>query len=165
MPKNIKSKTSSTVITFTQADLDQAKSAVDADPTYGGEGNLIHDVFKKFPLNKDRLIVAMKVGLIDVTNSTNLSKHKSKIPISQLSDFIVGFKDLDTRIEKGDVMLIKELCQPLKGKNKINLFSFSSKYCCYHNVFVYGGDAFSIYDTVLKDHIPDYTNEVSKYGL
>jgi hypothetical protein len=162
MPKNIKSKV---LKLFTQADLDRAECAVNADPTYGEEGKLIRDAFQKFPLNNDRLIIAMKVGLIDVTNSTNLSRYKSKISISQLSDFIAGFKDLDTRIEKGDVTLIKELCQPLKGENNINLFSFFSKYCCYHNMFVYDGDAFSIYDTILKDHIPEYTNAVSKYGL
>lgn len=162
MPKRIKSKA---LKIFTQANLDRAECAVDADQTYGEEGKLIRDAFKRFPLNNDKIIIAMKVGLIDVTNSTNLSRYKSKISISELADFIVGFSDLDARIEKGDVKLIKELCQPLKEKNNINLFSFFSKYCCYQNMFIYGGDAFSIYDTVLRDHIPDYTNSISKHGL
>ena len=106
MPKNIKPKA---LKLFAQADLDRAECAVDADQTYGEEGKLIRDAFKRFPLNNDRSIIAMKVGLIDVTNSTNLSRYKSKISISELADFIEGFNDLDTRIEKGEIKLIKEI--------------------------------------------------------
>lgn len=151
--------------TFTQTDLDRAFEDVWSDTTYGEELKLIKNVFTENPLNVNRNIVAMKVGLIDITNSTNLSKYKSKISIPQLIDFIVNFVDLDKRIKEGDVSLIKELCEPIKLKYNIILFSFFSKYCCYHNMFIYNGDAFSIFDTILKDRIPDYIESVTKNKL
>ena len=43
---------------------------------YGDENILITRCLNKFPLNTDPDVVAMKISLIDITNSTNLSRHK-----------------------------------------------------------------------------------------
>lgn len=49
-----------------------------------------------------------------------------------------------------------------RSNGKINLFSFASKYCCYHNRNLYGKDDYSILDTVLKEYLPRYFDDVTK---
>lgn len=151
--------------TFTNEDLEKAAQAVDADRAYGEEARLIKACFNQYSQNTSRELVAMKIGLIDVTNSTNISRYKSKISVSELADILLGIERLDERIKKGDISLVHEIAVATKKKYDINLFSFASKYCCYHNIFIYGGDAFSIYDTVLHDNIPMYVTGVSKRQL
>ncbi len=151
--------------TFTNEDLDKAAQAVDKDRAYGEEARLIKACFNQYPKNTSRELVAMKIGLIDVTNSTNISRYKSKISVPELADILLGIDCLDERIEKGDIALVQEIAVATKVVHDINLFSFASKYCCYHNIFVYGGDAFSIYDTVLHDNIPLYSARISKRQL
>ena len=48
----------------------------------------------------------------------------------------------------GDATLISEL-----ARNEINLFSFFSKYCLYHNYYVYERDDFAIFDGVMQNHV------------
>ena len=64
---------------------------------------------KKFPLNTDPDMVAMKIGLIDITNSTHLSQHKSKISIVELANIIAAIPDVDERIKNGDPELVISL--------------------------------------------------------
>ena len=49
-----------------------------------------------------------------------------------------------------------------RSNGKINLFSFASKYCCYHNRNLYGRDDYSILDTVLKEYLPRYFDDITK---
>ncbi len=151
--------------TFTNADLDRAAKAVDEDRAYGEEARLIKACFNLYSQNTSREIVAMKIGLIDVTNSTNISRYKSKISVPELVDTLLAIKDLDARIAAGDISLVQEIAVATKNKYDINLFSFASKFCCYHNIFIYCGDAFSIYDTVLHDYIPMYAPGGQKGSL
>ena len=151
--------------TFTNADLDRAAKAVDEDRAYGEEARLIKACFNLYSQNTSREIVAMKIGVIDVTNSTNISRYKSKISVPELVDTLLAIKDLDARIAAGDISLVQEIAVATKNKYDINLFSFASKFCCYHNIFIYCGDAFSFYDTVLHDYIPMYAPGVSKRQL
>ena len=41
------------------------------------------------------------------------------------------------------------------------MFSFASKYCCYHNKNVYEKDDYSILDTILKDSLPRYFDDIT----
>ena len=52
--------------------------------------------------NNDVSIVAMKIALIDVTNSTHLHQHKKKINLHDLAKNIVLIKDLETLIAEGN---------------------------------------------------------------
>lgn len=135
---------------------------------YGKEQVLIDTFFKKYPNNTDKLIVSAKVSIIDTTNSTNLARYKSKISLCEVVDIITGINDFDARLKKGDVTLVEEIARTAKEKYGINLFSFASKYCCYHNVHVYGRDDFSIFDNVVKEHLKDYNTKnrsVSAYRV
>lgn len=62
------------------------------------------------------------------------------------------------------ILPIVELVEWLiaRSNGKINLFSFASKYCCYYNSNLYGRDDFSILDTILKEYLPRYFDDVTR---
>lgn len=133
------------------------------DSKYGNEQKLIYDFLNKYKNNTDPIMVAAKISIIDLTNSTQLSKYKSRISLSDLSDIIVRIKDFDIRVKNGDVSLVREIALATsefknnkEGKG-VNLFSFASKYCHYHNYCVYGRDDYSIYDSVVQKHLYQYS--------
>lgn len=138
--------------------LDDAHKEVMQTENYGKEDDLITDAFRKFPDNTDLEIVAFKIGLIDVTNSTNISRYKNKISVVELAECIIKIKNIDERIKAGDPELVNEIA---RTNGKINLFSFASKYCCYHNKNVYEKDDYSIFDTILKESLPRYFDDVT----
>jgi len=138
--------------------IEDAHRKVKLTDNYGKEDDLITDAFRRFPNNTDLTIVAMKIGLIDITNSTNISRYKSKISVVELADCIVKIKDIDKRIKDGDPEVVNEIA---RCNGKINLFSFASKYCCYHNKNVYEKDDYSILDTILRDYLPRYFDDVT----
>ena len=144
------SSTEPTVSKFTEKELDETALRVNSDPRYGEEAAIINSSFNKFPRNDDDSIIAMKIALIDMTNSTNLNKHLSKVHLTKLIDKVMNCK-FDERVAAGDDSLIGEL-----AKNEINLFSFFSKYCLYHNYYVYQRDDFVIFDGIMQNHIGQF---------
>jgi hypothetical protein len=139
--------------------IEDAAALVQNTDNYGPENELITRCLRKFPENTDPDLVAMKVGLIDITNSTHLSQHKSRLSMVELAEVIASIPNIDARIEAGDPEVVNEIA---KSNGKINLFSFASKYCCYHNRNLYGRDDYSILDTVLKEYLPRYFDDVTK---
>lgn len=139
--------------------LDEASRIVEETDNYGPENELITRCLQKFPLNTDPDIVAMKIGLIDITNSTHLSQHKSLISMDEFCHIIVGIERVDERIAAGDPEVVNEIA---RSNGKINLFSFASKYCCYHNRNLYGRDDYSILDTILKVYLPRYFPDIKQ---
>lgn len=144
---------------ITNETIEEAGRIVAGTDNYGKEMKLISRCLKRFPNNTDADIVAMKVGLIDITSSTHLSQHKSKINMVELSEIIASIQDIDARIKAGDPDVVNEIA---KSNGSINLFSFASKYCCYHNKNLYERDDYSIFDKVLKEHLPLYFSDVTK---
>ena len=144
---------------ITNEAMEEAETLVQGTDNYGPENELITRCLRKFPKNTDPDIVAMKVGLIDITNSTHLSQHKSKISMVELANIIAAIPYIDERIADGDPEVVHEIA---RSNGKINLFSFASKYCCYHNRNLYGRDDYSILDTVLKEYLPRYFDDITK---
>lgn len=144
---------------ITNEAMEEAEALVQGTENYGPENELITRCLRKFPTNTDPDIVAMKVGLIDITNSTHLSQHKSKISMVELANIIAAIPNIDARIEAGDPEVVNEIA---RSNGRINLFSFASKYCCYHNRNLYGRDDYSILDTVLKEYLPRYFDDITK---
>lgn len=144
---------------ITNEAMEEAEALVQQTDNYGPENDLITRCLQKFPKNTDPDVVAMKVGLIDITNSTHLSQHKSKISMVELANIIAEIPNIDERIAAGDPEVVNEIA---RSNGKINLFSFASKYCCYHNRNLYGRDDYSILDTVLKEYLPRYFDDVTK---
>ncbi len=139
--------------------IEKVSRLVEQSDAYGPENRLLTRCLQKFPYNRDPDIVAMKIGLIDITNSTHLSQHKSLISMDQLSRIIAAIPNIDERLEAGDPELVNEIA---RSNGKINLFSFASKYCCYHNRNLYEKDDYSILDTVLKESLPRYFSDITK---
>lgn len=143
---------------ITAENLEKYNQLVENDPGYGTDGKIIHNVLSAYPLNSNREIVALKICLIDVTNSTHLGTHRSRISIDELAKIIMDIPNFDERLSCGDPRLINELA---KSNGKINLFSFASKYCLYHNKEVYGRDDYSIFDSVVAETLPHYVHGLS----
>ena len=140
------------------ATLDEIELLVQGDPAYGPEIDLITRCLQRFPENTDPDIVAMKIGLIDITNSTHLSQYKSAISMAELPRIIARIKDIDARIAAGDPEVVNEIARSNGNKN---LFSFASKYCCYHNRNLYKRDDYSILDGILRDYLPRYFSDIT----
>lgn len=133
------------------------------------EDNAFNRAFKNFPLNKNPEIIAMKISLVDMTNSTNLGrilgnknylqngKHivREVFTLSDLIRKIISISDFDERVKQGDITLVSELTKWSKDRGA-NLMSFFSKYCLYHNYCTYGKDDYSIYDSVLQQNLGAY---------
>lgn len=143
---------------ITVKNLEAAHRQVLATDHYGQEDALLADCIRQYPDNTDPVIVAMKIGLIDITNSTNISRHKSRISVAELAKHIVGIQHLDQRIRQGDPQVVNDIAN---CNGQINLFSFASKYCCYHNLHRDGRDDYSIFDNVLKRTLPLYFGDIS----
>ena len=139
--------------------LNDVELEIKNHPTYGVDDTLLNSVLNNYPNNTDSNIVAMKIALIDVTNSTHLSQHKSKVSISKLAKHIVGITEFDNRVAAGDESLVGDI---LKFSEDINLFSFASKYCHLHNRHIHNGDAYPKYDGIVAKSLPLYL-EGSKY--
>ena len=152
-------KTKKECLSITEENIVSVHKQVLASTSYGANFTMIHDVLNRFPQNDDRELVAMKVSLIDLTNSTNISKHIKKISLAEIAELIVRIQDFDERVSKGDPTLVSQLA---KTNGSINLFSFASKYCTYHNVDAYGKDDYSIFDSVVQNALPLYVPNLKK---
>lgn len=139
--------------------LEEVTKAVMDTENYGKELELMTACLKKYPDNTDIETVAMKIGLIDITNSTNISRYKRLISVVELAEIIVRIPDIDSRIKDGDPEIVNIIA---RSNGNINLFSFASKYCCYHNRNLYERDDYSILDTVLRESLPNYFNDVTE---
>lgn len=159
---NDSSKTAQIYLEITEANIEEQDRMVQASDNYGKESRIIHDVLNTYPKNDDLNTIATKIALIDVTNSTHLSQYKSQISIHDLANVILNIKDFDGRLSNGDLELVNIIA---KNTGVINLFSFGSKYCTYHNVEIYGRDDYSIFDGVVQKTLPHYKQGLSSYKI
>ena len=160
-PSNSKprKKSDKQLMEITNENLDKVHELVLQDPKYGSENNVITESLKMYPKNDNIALVAMKVALIDITNSTHISQHKQKVSLADLAQVIVSIPNIDERIKNGDPTVVNDIA---RTNGEINLFSFASKYCCYHNHNLYGKDDFAILDTVLMNTLPLYFDDITK---
>lgn len=140
------------------SDIRRDHSAILSHPIYGREYTLISAILNAYPLNDNIEEVAKKIAVIDVTNTTNISRYKKKLSLYDVAEVIV-LQDIDSRLTIGDPEGVNDIAKECKKKFNINLFSFASKYCCYHNTFVYKRDDYSIFDSVVSKHLSDYSNK------
>lgn len=138
---------------LTEENIEEQHKVVGASSNYGKEGLIIHDVLNAFPLHNDLNTIAMKIAVIDVTNSTHLSQYKSRLSVYDLAKVILEIPNFDDRLAEGDPELVNIIARNIGA---VNMFSFASKYCTYHNVEVYGRDDYSIFDGIVKNTLPHY---------
>ncbi|MCI7042058.1 MAG: hypothetical protein MR992_08070 [Lachnospiraceae bacterium] len=157
-----KSKAANMCLPLTEANIEEQHRLVLQSANYGKEGLIIHDVLNAYPDHNDINTIAMKIAVIDVTNSTHLSQYKSQISLYDLAKVIYEIPDFDVRLAKGDPELVNIIARNL---GSINMFSFASKYCTYHNVEVYGRDDYSIFDGIVKHALPNYVDGLSEHKI
>ena len=134
--------------------IEKVEVSVQNDPIYGRNGDELEHFLGMFPANNDYDTVIHKILLIDYTNSTNLRLYRKKgTSVFSLADQIVAHsQEVDQMIQSG----APEAVRLIAGFGTVNLFSFATKYCCYHNTLCYGEDDYSIYDNIVADVIPNY---------
>lgn len=147
---------------ITEKNIEEQHKFVAASPNYGKEGLIIHDVLNAFPLHNDLNTIAMKIAVIDVINSTHLSQYKSKLSLYDLAKVILEIPNIDGRMAEGDPELVNIIARNIGA---VNMFSFASKYCTYHNVEVYGRDDYSIFDGIVKNTLPYYIQGLTAYKI
>lgn len=149
---------------FSYHDLEKFHRAVSDDSQYGEEERMLERIMRNYPKNNDLDIIAMKVSVVDLTNSTQLSNYKSKISLYDISKIILDFH-IDEDLKNGNPEIVHRLAEACKNfkknnsSNGVNLFSFASKYCAYHNMYAYGRDDFSIFDNVVSSNLYRYSTE------
>ena len=142
-------------IVLRSKDLHEVHNDVLSNYKYGKEYRLIESVLKKYPNNKTIEDVACKIAVIDFTNSTNLHFSTNLYTLAEIITSI----NFDARVAEGDVSLVSKIIEDISKECHVKLYSFVSKYCCYHNTFLYNRDDYSIYDSVVKKHLPEYATE------
>lgn len=147
--------------TISLIDIQNAHSAVLGDRVYGRELLLINDVLDAYPQNDNIEEVAKKVAVIDVTNTTNISRYKSALSLCDVAEVIVSL-NIDDKIKIGDPEVVNDIARECKKRFGMNLFSFASKYCCYHNSLVYKRDDYSIFDSVVSSNLASFSNSKCK---
>lgn len=144
--------------------LNDCETEISLHHSYGSDDRLLSDVINTYPDNNDVKIVATKIALVDVTNSTHLSQHKDKVSIYDLADYITKI-DFDKRVSAYDKELVPEIAGFNSGsKKEINLFSFASKYCHLHNRHIYGKDDYPKYDGIIAKCLPVYLG-IPQYSI
>ena len=143
-------------ITFSE--LEEAEQKVVNHPKYGLEQQLIEHIISMHTKNDDLRWIAIKVSVIDLTNSTQLTNYKNKLSLYDIAKILLEIPNLDEDIMSGHVDIVNEIARRCKEyqNDGVNLFSFASKYCCYHNIFAYHRDDFSIFDSVLSEHLCEF---------
>lgn len=144
---------------LTEKNIEKQHRLVIESLNYGKESIIIRDVLRTYPLNSDLHIIAMKIAVIDVTNSTHLSQYKSKLSLYDLAKVILEIPNFDERVAKGDPELVNSIARNIGA---VNMFSFASKYCTYHNVEIYERDDYSIFDGIVKNTLPHYIKGLSE---
>ena len=160
--KQKKSSSKKIYLPITAENIEEQHRLVEESANYGKEGLIIREVLNAYPKHDDLNTIAMKIAVIDVTNSTHLSQYKSQLSLYDLAKVILDIPAFDVRLAAGDPELVNIIA---KNVGAINMISFASKYCTYHNVEVYHRDDYSIFDGIVKESLPNYVDGLSKHKL
>lgn len=145
---------------ISKSELEDVYEKVQNDLVYGSENKALSNILKKYPKHTSIEEVICKISVIDVTHSTHVGIHKKRFSLVDLANQIMSIKDIDVRVQNGDLILVEEIAN-LKG---VNLLSFASKYCACHNQMVYGKDDYFKFDSVVSKAIHFKGRSYIKYS-
>lgn len=130
---------------LTKESLESAFNRVMSSSSYGEELKALTRLLHRFPSNTNPEDILIKLAVIDVTHSTQLSKHKSQVNIVMLSRLMSQIQNMDARIQAGDQLLVTVIA----GLSAVDLLSMASKYCACHNQLLYEKDDYFKYDSIV----------------
>ena len=125
--------------------------------------DFVRKYFKEHKGDVSVSAIITKIILIDTVDSTNLKVHLGKDYYKKMAARIIEF-NIEPIIAEGQPIgdKFKEIaCWPPKKNSKksdLNLFIFVSKYITRVNQYCYGGDAYSIMDSVVRDNLPVFSD-------
>jgi len=146
---------------FDSGDLKKAAQTMEDDPIDGLKGNqepikrACHDYWEN-PQDKD--LLAILICVIDSTNSTGLTRKKrgnekqKEFGVMNIASFCIKNDFIDS-VKSGEAEKAETMIQDFWSEYQINLFSLFSKLFCYCDLFVFERDNFSIYDSVVGQHL------------
>ena len=113
---------------------------------------------EKFPKD-DKTAITDLIRMIDLENSTNIWRYKTKRPyITNMVDYIIGKNNnFWDRLEKGEPKLVDDLKSASKATTE-GPKSLASKICKYFSELFYKKDNYYINDTVVRHVLPYYLN-------
>lgn len=126
-------------------------------------GDFVRRYFSEHKGDTSLSSVITKIILIDTVDSTNLKVHLGKDYYKIMAKRIID-ADIEPLIAKGAPLgdKFREIAAlPPKANSKksdLNLFIFLSKYITRVNQYCYGGDAYSIMDSVVRDNLPKFSD-------
>lgn len=113
-------------------------------------------LFEKIPTNNNLDEIYAKSAALNDLYSTNIRK------LFDVAKHIFSIKDIDNRLEKGDLAIVNEIADvPVidkYGNEKIyHYYSFATKYCMFSNPEVY-----SIYDSYVEKVLTEF-NKITPF--
>ena len=120
--------------------IDKYIEMFDNDVRYKPADDAINKLFSAFPDNKEVEDILLKISVINDLYSTNiLATFKMAEHIQKLN--------IDQRLKDGDLDLVNQIAtgheiRRKKTNTELNLYSFATKYCSWHNQ-----DSYAIYDS------------------
>lgn len=135
---------------------------------YREQESALNKLFKVYPQNNNLSEVFIKVFALNTFYSTKIFN------VFAVAEHIIGVKNVDERLQKGDENLVGEIAKSgLKNKKgkEIIFYSFAIKFCFFHN-----SEKYAIYDSYVakvlvyfqrKDKFRKqtfYQNDLRDYG-
>lgn len=124
---------------------------------YKQQANALKWLFETYPNNTNLNEIIIKVACLDRLYSTNITKSY-KIP--QVAQHILNL-NFDDRVQKGDITLIDDIANLGRSGEQggAKILSFASKYCVWHNDYIYKKDDFVIFDSIVKTKLKEFNEQ------
>ena len=126
-------------------DAESVLKAYDGMKSYSIQEGLLQSLMKDYPDHSNKNAVEVKVKLLNLFYSTGIQATNA------ITENILSINDIDKRLVKGDISLVKEIATlKLKDGTRYN-YSFATKYCAYHQPKLY-----PIYDSIVADTLVSF---------
>ena len=113
-----------------------------ADAEFDSENKILEEalreLFEQYPHNTNPAQVLLKVTALNALYSTQIPLYRKNVPtIFDVVDHIVTL-GIDSDLKRGDDGLVNRLAKTeVAGKRTFYYYSFSTKYCSWHNPTAY----------------------------
>lgn len=95
-------------------------------PKYPAQEKALEKLFSSYPRNIDLSDVLLKATVLNVFYSTNI------FDITPVAEHILTVRNVDLRLQKGDLTLVDDLQKVEIGEKARHPYSFATKYCSHH---------------------------------
>ena len=106
----------------------------------GNKDGFMANIKKVYPSHTKIEDVLVKVTILNSFYSTVI------YDVYSMAEHIVQVKDIDKRIEAGDLSVVNDISHVTLAGTDYNFYSFATKYCSLHNP-----EKFPIYDSYVED--------------